>query len=302
MPKPSGGRLTVKGTRGNDDIAVVANGVMVNGQLRPINQADIDAGLTIKGDAGDDRILGGAGADTVDGGAGNDELRGGDGADKLVGGAGDDTLVDDLLTTTFNGGRGVDTLDFTGLTTAVAIDLQFTGAIFVNGFVYEDSGYLAFDMGSLIQDNTIIDVENLIGGLGNDYLQGSNEANVLRGGGGNDMVNAMTTNDDDVDLLFGDDGNDRLLAGNGNDEMTGGAGVDMFTIESMNQNGDWIIHDYEAGEKVVLFQPTEELSWSASTDPNNPWVMASLADGDSLTFMGLTSWDSIDITQTTVVI
>ena len=124
-------------------------------------------------------------------------------------------------------------------------------------------------------------------------------ANVIHGGGGNDIVNGGSALDSGVDQLFGDDGNDRLIAGNGNDEMTGGAGVDMFTIESMNMTGHWVIHDYEAGEKVYLFQPPEELSWSSSSDPSNPWVMATMADGDSVTFMGLTDWASIDITQTT---
>ena len=45
------------------------------------------------GDAGDDRLEGGAGADTLTGGAGDDRLEGGAGADALTGGTGADTFV-----------------------------------------------------------------------------------------------------------------------------------------------------------------------------------------------------------------
>jgi Ca2+-binding RTX toxin-like protein len=74
--------------------------------------------------------------------------------------------------------------------------------------------------------------------LGEDQLDGGNEADVLAGGQGNDLL----TGGDGDDLLFGGDpgvfvtdgndvlngglGNDRLDGGSGNDLLNGGGGVD----------------------------------------------------------------------------
>jgi T1SS-143 domain-containing protein len=55
----------------------------------------------------------------------------------------------------------------------------------------------------------------IVGGDGNDVLQGTAGKDILFGGGGNDT-------------LSGGAGNDLLIGGKGNDTMTGGAGVDVF--------------------------------------------------------------------------
>jgi Ca2+-binding RTX toxin-like protein len=66
--------------------------------------------VTLRGGPGQDKLVGGAGADKLVGGPGNDVLVGRDGADSLFGGPGDDRLVgckgNDLL----RGGSGEDTL------------------------------------------------------------------------------------------------------------------------------------------------------------------------------------------------
>jgi hypothetical protein len=59
-------------------------------------------GVTLKGDNGDNLLIGGAGHDTIEGGAGDDTLHGGAGDDSLSGGPGADLLF---------GGEGADTLD-----------------------------------------------------------------------------------------------------------------------------------------------------------------------------------------------
>jgi len=57
---------------------------------------------TLRGDEGDNLIVGGAGHDTIEGGGGDDTLHGAGGDDSLMGGAGADQLY---------GGEGADTLD-----------------------------------------------------------------------------------------------------------------------------------------------------------------------------------------------
>lgn len=92
---------------------------------------------------------------------------------------------------------------------------------------------------------------NLLGGNGDDQLVGSERADKLWGGLGNDLLVAGDANDqlfgeqdDDElqggagndtldggvgkDLLFGDAGNDQLNGGADNDELQGGAGNDLL--------------------------------------------------------------------------
>lgn len=108
------------------------------------------------GGSGNDRLTGDASANMLSGGAGNDILRGGAGADYL------------------DGGAGVDTADYSDKTTAVQVKLN--GAIAAT-----------MTVGGIVED-TIVNIENLIGGSGNDALSGDANANTLNGGLGNDTL------------------------------------------------------------------------------------------------------------------
>jgi hypothetical protein len=179
--------------------------------------------------SGDDTITGAAGAETFIPGDGDDAINGGAGPDILdyststaamtidpaagtatgqgadtftsvegfIGSAFDDTLVWPGVVTPFDGGDGVDTIDASAMTTAQAIDLSLVVA------------------GNLVYPN----VENLIGGSGNDTLIGNAFANQLWGNDGNDA-------------LSGGGGNDWMDGGAGNDSFTGGAGADTVTFEA----------------------------------------------------------------------
>jgi len=111
-------------------------------------------GLTILGNAGINRLTGTAFADVIDGAAGNDILSGG---------LGDDSL---------NGGAGTDTVTYAGQTDSVAVSLAVTTA--------QATGVAGNDQ--------ILNVENLIGGNGNDTLTGNAGANNLNGGSGDDFI------------------------------------------------------------------------------------------------------------------
>jgi len=135
-------------------------------------------------------ITAGAGDDTLDGGAGNDTLLGNAGNDTLGGGAGNDTL---------NGGAGTDTASYAGEAGAMFVSL-------VAGTARRGAA------GAPVEDS-LVSIENVTGGAGNDTLTGNGSANVLGGGAGNDT-------------LTGNGGNDTLLGGLGNDTLNGGAGSD----------------------------------------------------------------------------
>ena len=126
---------------------------------------------TLTGAAGNDTLNGAFGNDILDGGTGADILNGGDGNDTLTAGGGDDTLSggndDDtyifntntpLGTDTINEilGGGTDTLDFSGSSNAVTVDLGNTLSQTVNANL-----------------NLILaaaQIENITGGDGDDTL------------------------------------------------------------------------------------------------------------------------------------
>jgi len=148
-----------------------------------------------------ENLTGSPGADAILGDGDDNVLRGGDGPDTLSGGAGNDTL---------DGGSDVDTVDF-GLSDAgVEVSLgkgTATGA----------------------GEDTLIDVENVIGSDKADTLNGEEGINTLDGGDGSDVLNGRGGGDelqggDGRDSLFGQKGRDDLSAGAGNDRLDGGKG------------------------------------------------------------------------------
>ncbi len=142
-----------KGTDGDD---------VLTGNAAP----DILEGLAgndqIDGQGDSDLLIGGAGNDTIDGGDGDDQIEGGANADILIGGAGNDSL---------DGGTGNDTVDYSGDGAAVTVNLAA-------GTATDGAG----------DSDTVQGVENIIGSDFNDSLVGNGQANIIRGGIGNDII------------------------------------------------------------------------------------------------------------------
>ena len=131
------------------------------------------------GNALDNTLSGGGGADTILGADGNDILAGEGGNDILAGGNGDDTylfdadvpLGTDVIVELVGGGR--DTLDFSATILDVTVSLADASPQVVNANLTLD-----LSAGNVIED--------VIGGDGNDILQGNALDNRLTGGAGND--------------------------------------------------------------------------------------------------------------------
>lgn len=183
----------------------------------------IDAGAgndIVLAGAGDDLIRGGEGNDVLDGGEGDDAIQGGDGDDRLIGGLGDDflfggagndTLVGGEGNDLLDGGEGIDTVDYSAETDGVTVDLG-TGKAHGDG----------------IGSDSLIGIENAIGGAGDDVLIGNDQANRLEGGAGNDRIVAGAG-----DTVLGGDGDDmiEIVAGAGAAaNVDGGAGRDTIKL------------------------------------------------------------------------
>jgi Ca2+-binding RTX toxin-like protein len=191
--------------------------------LTPIGSEGVDVYIggagadTLDGRAGDDYLEGKGGADTMLGGDGDDTLvwRAGDGNDTSInGGDNNDTLqvfdstggdtiqvVTDGTTIVGIGGGtanvsnvesvtldatagGIDTLDYTGTTVGVTVNLGTNTA----------TGFSTIAAGSSI--------ENVTGGSGNDNLTGSSANNILIGAAGSDTFNYAAGGG--VDTIQGD--------------------------------------------------------------------------------------------------
>ncbi|HZG08769.1 MAG TPA: tandem-95 repeat protein, partial [Allosphingosinicella sp.] len=177
---------------------VVRNGTAANDTITGVstsrNQIDGLAGNDrLTGGALDDILIGGLGTDTLFGLAGNDRLDGGDGKDALDGGEGDDILIGGTGNDTLTGGNGVDTVDYSSATAAWIINLA-TGQAKLGA-----------------EADTLVTVENVLGGAGADTITGNTLANLLNGGAGNDVI----------------------TGGAGNDNIIGGAGTDTLVLAGL---------------------------------------------------------------------
>ncbi|QSV63886.1 MAG: hypothetical protein HEQ26_15135 [Dolichospermum sp. DL01] len=151
---------------------------------------------------------------TITGNGGDNILNGGLGTDTLIGGTGNDTYLFSITTTSLGADTiteaavdgGQDTIDFTGTTAVIRLNLGITTAqtLVANGSKL-----------TLTAANAI---ENVIAGAGADRIIGNDLDNRLVGRAGNDA-------------LTGGAGNDTLVGGAGNDILTGGTGNDFFGFE-----------------------------------------------------------------------
>ncbi|HUL98326.1 MAG TPA: calcium-binding protein, partial [Mycobacterium sp.] len=208
----------------------------------------------LRGGGGDDVLVGDIGADVLDGGVGIDtadyntrtanltvrlDNLANDGAageadnvintEKILGGSGNDTLVGDKFRNTLVGGPGNDTL--LGVDQDDVLD-GGPGTDLIDGGNGNDTTTYADHTGPLTvslddvandgqagENDNARDIQNVIGGTGNDTLIGNALNNVLRGLAGNDR-------------LFGLDGNDTLIGSEGTDFADGGNGTDTCQVEA----------------------------------------------------------------------
>jgi hypothetical protein len=140
-------------------------------------------------------------AQPMRGGSGNDTFLGSNRGEQLFGEDGDDYFVDGSATsattsfpgTFFNGGNGIDTVDYSAKTLPVFVDL----------------------MQRILTEDAFLGIENVFGGSSDDILYGDWQQNHLRGNHGDDTI-------------FGDDGNDTIDGGGGSDKLGGGKGADSI--------------------------------------------------------------------------
>ncbi len=218
-----------------------------------IDATSVSAPLTIYGDFqsatgnvtwGNDRIIGGNGADTIYGdgpsagnAGGNDEIFGGFGADTIFGNGGDDVL---------EGGNGADILDG-----GEGFDIASYGNSYPSA-VTADLLTPANNTNDALGD-TYVSIEGLRGSRTNDILRGDNGNNLLQGLAGADSLNGR----------------------GGNDTLDGGTGVDTGVYSgtranyliTRNSNGTLTVTDRRGGapDGVDTLSGIERFQFSNTT-------------------------------------
>ena len=256
-PAPAPVTYTLLGTSGSDQIDFLGGSLTLNGSAKTITP--------------------GATQITINGSDGNDTIR----TDALHTFGGAPVMYD--------GGAGVDTLDFSSATEAVDVQLSYstskhaspgyieTGfslvSVYAQSPAYYDPGdpqKVVVSTASTVQTYNVANIENLVGSAYDDVLGLGGTAGHVDGGAGNDYIQGGIG----ADFLNGGTGDDFLFGKAGNDTMTGGSGADQFQVLTLN--GVDVITDFNTGEGDHLY-----IGWQSSTDtiPNaNSWYATTWTD------------------------
>jgi Ca2+-binding RTX toxin-like protein len=210
----TGGQDVVLGGRGIDkvDYRDAPHRTVVD-----LRQAKGSAGEGTSRLLGVEAVLGTAYADEIYGRDVRDVLSGYGGDDALIGRGGDDTLNggdgDDLLRPgpdgdDVNGGDGRDSASYRFARERVRINLE-------DGFAFGEG------------QDILLRIEKIVGSEYDDFIVGDDNANILRGGDGEDTLDGQAGPDDvyggdDRDFLFGRSGADDLYGDGGRDYIDGG--------------------------------------------------------------------------------
>jgi Ca2+-binding RTX toxin-like protein len=176
----------------------------------------------LRGDSGNDELLGGPGDDVLQGGSEDDFLDGGSGNDSLSGDDGDDILLGGAGADKLEGGTGKDSTSYKDSHDRVILNLSNNPVpiLLPNGQSITVAARSASG-GDADGDTFDGSIENIEGSDGDDILIGDDSTdpesgNTLDGGKGNDTLKGGKGND----LLFGGAGVDSLDGGEGEDGTT----------------------------------------------------------------------------------
>ena len=244
----------------------------------------------LSGNAGNDRLYGGPGGgdDMLNGGPGDDKIYGGQGKDTLIGGPGNDTLF---------GGSGIDTASYTSSPAGVTIRLHNMAAKGgdANGDIFKHIDIPWTDDNGTVHNDSLPDIENLIGSPHNDILAGDRRDNILTGNDGDDKLYGGPGGGDDVlnggpgdDRIYGGQGRDTLIGGPGNDTLTGGEDADIF-IFSPGDDNDTIRKFDPTDDQIDLtaFNLPEDYTLQLTTVNDSTLLNLANVDGGEIVFEGL---------------
>lgn len=173
--------------------------------------------LAAYGDLGNDRLTGGSSDDVFDGGPGDDMLDG-LGGDDIFWASGELDGHD-----TYNGGPGYDYISYDLRSASLALN-----ACVSSGEVGCAEDECACEpSGEADEQDLIVNIEDITAGSGDDVLRGTDVAESLSGGPGDDTLHGLGG----TDVLYGERGADVLDGGDDADYCDGGTSDEMLSCE-----------------------------------------------------------------------
>ena len=209
--------VEANGKRISCEISDVANLDLKGGDDRLIGGAEDNEMVVNAGEGNDELAIGSDAPNTLDGEGGNDTFELGNATDEntIDGGPGEDLILHPAGPDLINGGAGVDTIVYQ---TTAAENLSVT---------LDDQR----NDGPNGAQNVHADVENLTGGPEADRFVGSDAANVIRSGQGDDEIKGGPGQD----TLEGGEDDDQIFARDGErDVVDCGFGEDSATVDAID--------------------------------------------------------------------
>ena len=209
-------------------------------------------GDILRGSNSGERLIGAGSNDVIEGRGGEDALYGGAGNDNLSGGTDDDLMHGGAGSDFIDGGSGIDTASWAFASPGNnSNELEASSFGHLNVDLLSGSAQLSrFNGGQ--ETDTLNNIENILGGDGNDTIRGDHGINLLAGGAGNDLLDGRDGDDvlvlDGDDTAFGGIGNDRFVIGLGDVTIDGGEGFDVLDFGTL---GGTITVDSVAGTYVA---------------------------------------------------
>ena len=180
--------------------------------------------------SGDDQIAGAGGDDSLCRRRGQrSSVRWHRGKTLSSGGAGNDTVTAalDMVDDAYDGGQGIDTLDYSAALMTVVIDVVAANA-----------------SGAEIGTDSVTNFEVIKAGAGADEISGGTASESIFGNGGDDVISGGSGND----TLSGGAGNDVIADGEGADCVVAGTGDDIVLAAADGSND---IYSGQAGSDTL---------------------------------------------------
>ena len=238
--------------------------------------------------------------DSVSGGQAADSLAGGSGDDYVFGRGGNDIVSGDLGADEILGGDGFDYTEYKDRTEPV-----FAGVGNIN-----DDGEAGEN------DNIRNDIEAIVGGSGDDTLNGDDSAldpnllTLLIGGEGNDSLSGFAGDDTLVggpgnDTLNGDAGDDLLFdqdGGTDEDNINGGTGFDVAVADvgDTPDGVEQVIND-DTSDPATFGVGTASLGTDDDGDSTGTLSVTGTGDDDNITVQASEDGESIFVSEGSVV-
>jgi hypothetical protein len=235
--------ITVNGTSGNDSFVLGSGSVALDGIA--MNGTGIN-GWTLNGGGGSDTLAGPNATETWTinaAGGGKVGTYSFHRFTNLVGGSGLDTFKltsASARVTSIDGGGAPSAqgnwLDCSAFAASVPVTIDL------------NAGQVRWTVGSTNVAVALVNIQNAVGGAGNDTLVGNSLGNILIGGAGNDIL----TGGSGRSVLIGDGGSDTITDGSGSDILISGTTIyDTNHMVLMDILAEWQRTDENYTQRVA---------------------------------------------------